>query len=35
MTNSGRASIHRGRLIELGLETAELPNGATIELEIG
>jgi ADP-ribose pyrophosphatase len=34
MTDSGRASIYRGRLIELGLETAELPNGATIELEI-
>ena len=34
MTDSGRASIYRGRLIELGLEPAELPNGATIELEI-
>ena len=34
MTDSGRASIYRGRPIELGLETAELPNGATIELEI-
>ena len=34
MTASGRVSIYRGRLIELGLETAVLPNGATIELEI-
>ena len=34
MTVSGRVSIYRGRLIELGLETAVLPNGATIELEI-
>ena len=34
MTASGRGSIYRGRLIELGLETAVLPNGATIELEI-
>jgi len=34
MTASGRISIYRGRLIELGLETAVLPNGATIELEI-
>ena len=34
MIASGRVSIYRGRLIELGLETAVLPNGATIELEI-
>ena len=34
MTAGGRVSIYRGRLIELGLETAVLPNGATIELEI-
>jgi len=34
MTASARGSIYRGRLIELGLETAVLPNGATIELEI-
>ena len=34
MTAGGRVSVYRGRLIELGLETAVLPNGATIELEI-
>jgi ADP-ribose pyrophosphatase len=34
MSAGGRVSIYRGRLIELGLETAVLPNGATIELEI-
>ena len=34
MIASGRDSIYRGRLIELGLETEVLPNGATIELEI-
>ena len=34
MTASGRVSIYRGRLIELGLETAVLPNGASIELEV-
>jgi len=34
MIASDRVSIYRGRLIELGLETAVLPNGATIELEI-
>ena len=33
MTAGGRVSVYRGRLIELGLETAVLPNGATIELE--
>ena len=34
MTDTGRVRIYQGRLIELGLETAVLPNGATIELEI-
>ena len=34
MTAGGRVSIYRGRLIELGLETAVLPNGTKIELEI-
>ena len=34
MSAGGRVSVYRGRLIELGLETAVLPNGATIELEI-
>ena len=28
MTAGGRVSIYRGRLIEFGLETAVLPNGA-------
>ena len=34
MTDTGRVRIYQGRRIELGLETAVLPNGATIELEI-
>ena len=29
-----REQIYRGRVIELGLETVELPNGRTVELEI-
>ena len=34
MTASGRVRIYQGRLIELGLEKASLPNGGTIDLEI-
>jgi ADP-ribose pyrophosphatase len=31
---SGRRPIHKGRIVDLGLETTTLPNGRTVELEI-
>lgn len=30
----GRREIHRGRVVNLGIETVTLPNGATVELEV-
>jgi ADP-ribose pyrophosphatase len=30
----GRREIHRGRVVNLGVETVTLPNGATVELEV-